>query len=84
MQFHFTRHARQKFLRVRKAGFPITRKQIKKIIASPVRVENRHDGTNIAMIVIDKNHVLRVVYRYENDIIIVITFYPGRRKAYEI
>ncbi len=84
MRFHFTKHAKQKFLRVRKAGFKITQKQVKQTVSSPLKVENRFDGTYIATTIIDKMHVLRVVYRTENDIIVIITFYPGRRKAYEI
>ena len=84
MKFHFTKHAISKFLKTRKAGFSITRKQIKQTIISAKRVEDRPDKTSIAMTVIDDNHVLRVVYRRENDIIVIITFYPGRRKAYEI
>ncbi len=32
---------------------------------------------------IDRNHVLRVVYKQEFGIVKVITFYPGRIKQYE-
>lgn len=84
MRFHFTKHAKGKFLRVQKAGFKITQKQVKQTILFPLKVEDRPDNTHIATTLIDKTHVLRVVYRTQNDIIIIITFYPGRRKAYEI
>lgn len=84
MPFHFTKHARHKFILVRKAGFSISQKQVKQTVSSPLRVEDRQDGTYIAMTLIDKKHILRVVYKHENDIIVIITFYPGRRKAYEI
>ena len=84
MKFHFTKHARQKFLRMEKAGFTISQKQVKQSVFHPLKVEDRQDATYIAMTLIDNHHVLRVVYRTESDIIIIITFYPGRRKAYEI
>jgi len=84
MQFHFTKHAKNKFTKVRKSGFLITQKQVKKTISNPLKTEDRPDGTIISTTLLDKTHVLRVVYRIESDIIIIITFYPGRRKAYEI
>jgi len=37
----------------------------------------------IAQKVIDDEHVLRVVYEIEGDEIVIVTFYPGRRKRYE-
>jgi len=37
----------------------------------------------IAQRKIDRDYVLRVVYKQEFGIIKVITFYPGRRKQYE-
>ncbi len=84
MRFHFTKHAKRKFLRIRKSGFSVTKRQVQEAVAVPQRVEDRYDGTYVAMSVIDKFHVLRVVHRTEGDIIVIITFYPGRRKAYEI
>jgi hypothetical protein len=57
---------------------------VKTAVLKPIRIESRLDGTNIAMVYLNKIHVLRVVYRVDSDIIIVITIYPGRRKAYGI
>lgn len=84
MSFHFTSHAKDKFLKVEKAGFTLSQKDLKDTISNPLFLENRTDGTYIASSLLDKNHILRVVYRKENDIIIVITFYPAKRKRYEI
>lgn len=82
MQFHFTKHAKEKLLSIRKAGFLVLQTTIEKTIVKPIKVDRRPDGTFIATSIFNKTHVLRVVYRHENDIIIIITFYPGRRKAY--
>ena len=82
MKFHFTKHAKEKLLSIRKAGFPVLQITVEKTIMKPIKVDQRSDRTFIATSIFDKTHVLRVVYRYENDIIIIITFYPGRIKAY--
>ena len=87
MKFRFTQHAKQKLARVRKAGFTLTLKQVKQAVLHPRRVEDREGGTLIATTPLDEDHVLRVVYRPEenrDDIIVIITFYPGRRKAYHL
>jgi len=84
MTFRFTKHARAKFVRMRQSGFRLTQTKVKETIAQPSKTESRDDGTFIATSLFDSNHVLRVVYRKEGDIIVIITFYPGRRKAYDI
>lgn len=84
MRFHFTKHAKEKLLKVKKFGFAIDRNKVEQTVIKPVRVEERVDGTYIASSFLDEKHILRVVYRVEGDIIIVITFYPGRRKPYGI
>lgn len=84
MRFHFTHHAKGKFKKTREAGFKITQTQVKKTVKFPLKREDRFDGTFIATSLVDRSHVLRVVYKLKGDIIVIITFYPGRRKAYEV
>lgn len=84
MRFHFTKHAQEKLVLIQQAGFLVTQALVKEAISKPIHVEDRLDGTHIAMVLLNRNHVLRVVYRIDGDIIIIITLYPGRRKAYEI
>ncbi|KKR72375.1 MAG: hypothetical protein UU14_C0006G0014 [Candidatus Roizmanbacteria bacterium GW2011_GWB1_40_7] len=84
MSFRFTKHVSQKIFRIQRYGFPVNKTFIKQTIQNPVRVEERSDGTKIATSILDEQHCLRVVYRTEDDIIIIITCYPGRRKAYEV
>lgn len=82
MNFYFTKHAKEKLVKTRKFSFLITIDTIKKTVFKPLKVEDRYDGTHIASSLINSCHVLRVVYRMDGDIIVIITFYPGRRKAY--
>ncbi len=84
MKMRFTHHARQKFFLVRTYGFSITQTMVKRTLHSPIRVDVRTDGTLVAMSLFDKDHVLRVAHRYEGDIIVIITFYIGRKKAYGV
>jgi hypothetical protein len=84
MRFHLTKHAVEKIELIRRYGFLINQSIVKNAISKAKKVEDRIDGTHIATILLNGSHVLRVVYRVENDIIIIITLYPGRRKAYGI
>ena len=82
MKFRFTLHAKQKLILLRRYRFNITAKKVKQTVQNPVKIDERNDGTLIATTLFDEKHILRVVYRQEDDIMIVITMYPGRRKAY--
>jgi hypothetical protein len=78
----FTRHAQKKFSVLAVHGFVVSEEQVRQTVLSPDRVED-YETEQIAQKRISDTHVLRVVYRRENDEILVITFYPGRRKRYE-
>ena len=82
MRFYFTRHSKGKFFSMKKSGFSVNAEKIKKTILSPIKKEKKSDGTFINTTLLDKTHVLRVVYRSQDDIMIIITFYPGRKKFY--
>ena len=84
MRFRFTKHVSEKLILLKRFRFKITKKQIKETINNPLKVEDKDTDLHIATSLLDENHVLRVVYRFESDIIVIITCYPGRRKAYEI
>lgn len=82
----FTKHAaKAKFAMFRKHKFPtkITQQTIKDIVKHPEQVDTTSDAPQIiASKSIDAKHILRVVYRKEHDIIIVITFYPAEKGRY--
>ncbi|NCO15564.1 DUF4258 domain-containing protein [Candidatus Wolfebacteria bacterium CG18_big_fil_WC_8_21_14_2_50_39_7] len=79
----FTKHARDKFGILKRHKFLISKNQVIKTIEEPDLIDNSRLPLLIAQRKIDRDYVLRVVYKQEFGIIKVITFYPGRRKQYE-
>ena len=82
MLVYYTKHAREKIKLLNKYGFKISKTLVRRALETPLKIESRNDSTFIANDELDKNHVLRVVYRREGDTMIIITIYPGRRKSY--
>ncbi len=78
----FTKHARNKFEVLKRHKFLITEKQVIKAVENPDLVDKSRWPLLISQRKIDRNHVLRVVYKQEFGIIKIITFYPGRIKQY--
>ncbi len=78
-----TKHAKYKFEVLKRHKFLISENQVLKTIEKPDLIDKSRYPLLIAQRKIDKNYVLRVVYKQEFDVIKVITFYPGRRKQYE-
>ena len=81
MKYRFTKHSFEKITLMKKYGFSVDQEKIILTIEKPVKKETK-GGNFIATSILDKTHVLRVVYRQEDDIIIIITIYPGRIKSY--
>ena len=80
---HFTRHAIEKFLILKRHGFLIPKVAVAKTVEEPDSIDYSRPPLKIAQRDFDKSHVLRVVYREEDDTKIIITFYPGRKTQYE-
>ena len=81
MKHKFTKHVIEKISLMKKYGFSVDQEKIISTIKKPIKKEIKNE-TFIATSILDKTHVLRVVYRKEDDIIIIITIYPGRIKSY--
>jgi hypothetical protein len=82
-EVRFTKHAREKFEVVKHYGFEIHEKEVAKTIQDPARVDQK--GTQyFAIKAIDAKYALRVVYEERKDYLLVITFYPVRRKRYGV
>lgn len=79
----FTKHALNKFLVLKSHGVSISKNQVLKAIIKPDLIDRSRLPLMIGQIQIDKNHVLRVVYKKESEDIKIITFYPGRKNQYE-
>jgi len=79
----FTKHATKKFTDLKLLGVFLSRKKIFSIIDKPLRTDKSSDYPNvIACGELDQTHVILVVYKIEDDIITIITFFPGRKRRY--
>ncbi|HCP23030.1 MAG: DUF4258 domain-containing protein [SAR202 cluster bacterium] len=77
-----TQHAEQKIELLRQWGFTIDREQILEDMTHPLEVSPGYRGRSIARFFLDEDHVLRVVYE-ENGEVVIITMYPTRQDRYE-
>ena len=80
---YFTKHAREKFKILKDHKFIIIKNQVIETLNKPDLIDRSKAPLLISQRRISQTHVLRVVYKKENDNKIIITFYPGRRKDYE-
>ena len=84
MKFVFTKHAeRDKIPVLKELGRTVTKVQIKNTIKNPKWKGITNKGQETAMSLLDKKHILRVIFRRENDIIKIITLHIARRGKYE-
>ena len=79
----FTKHAYDKFGLLRKYGFDISRATVEEAVASPCLVDRRDDHV-LVLKPLDREYALRVVYKMVNDNIVVVTFYPVKRKRFNV
>lgn len=80
MTVRYTKHALRKFKDLDVLGVRVTKRLIRSILINPYTVDAESDRPNsIASGVFDDRHLLRIVYRNEDGIIVVITFYPVRK-----
>lgn len=83
MRIVFTNHAEKKLKDLEKLGVNVKKSLIENVLRNPLHIDSESDPPNkIASGKLDENHLLRVVFREENDIIIVITFYPAKKGRY--
>jgi uncharacterized DUF497 family protein len=83
MKIEFTKHAENKLALLKAHGFKINKDQVKDVIKDPDSVKKGKKDRYIAQKVINKTHILRVIYIIQNQTIRVITLYPARRTRYE-
>ena len=80
---HFTKHAEEKFRILERHGSRITKDQVINALDRPDFIDRiSRFPLIIAQAELDREHVLRVVYKQTGKIKTVITFYPGRQKQY--
>ncbi len=79
----FSQHAQVKQLVLAEHGFRITEERVRDCIETPELIQEGHGECMIAQRGFDSRHVLRVVYEEQENAIIVVTTYPGRKERYE-
>ncbi len=83
MKFVFTKHAKGKFKKLLEKGVKVIQKDVRLTLKDPEHLDTQSDKPKlIASKPIDEKHVLRVVFKVENDIITIITFYPAKKGRY--
>lgn len=82
MPIHFTRHAQEKFSILKRHHYIVTKEQVAAALQNPEVIDDTRSPLLIAQKSIDDQHVLRVVYKHEGNLKIIITFYPGRKSQY--
>ena len=83
VKFIFTNHAIEKFSVIENLGWHLTKARIKNTIQQPKWTGVTKQNQTTAMQLVDENHIVRVVFRQEDDTITVITFHIARRGKYE-
>lgn len=83
MKCVFTKHILDKITNLNISNVRITKKLILDTIENPEDINSDEDYPNlISSAKLNKNRVLRVVYRIEDKKIILITFYPAKKGRY--
>lgn len=83
MKIVFTRHAAKKFKDLAKLEVHVTKSLVKGILLNASHLDIESDAPKkIASGEFDATRILRIVYREEHGIMIVITFYPAKKGRY--
>lgn len=83
MKIRYTRHAEKKFKDLEELGIKVNKRFVNGIIKKPIHVDEESDyPKKIASGELDESHILRVVYKKEDGIMTVVTFYPSRKGRY--
>lgn len=84
MKIVLTRHViEEKIPRMKALDWDITESKIKRTIKNPKWRGITRFGQPTVMSLVDKRHILRVVFEQKGDIIRVITIHIARRGTYE-
>lgn len=83
MKIVFTLHAEKKFKDLKKLGVTIKKSFVRNVLKNPLYIDYESDPPKkIASGKFSEKHVFRIVFREEDGIIIVITFYPAKKGRY--
>lgn len=83
MKIVYTEDAKRKFKFHRLAGWKFSIKDVEQVIKEPYYSDFDNEREVYAALKnLDREHDLRVIYKQENDIITVITFYSTEKGRY--
>ena len=82
MKIVYTRHVLRKQEILKELGWDIYLKLIEETIRKPQFTSKNKRGQLTAISLLNKEHILRVVYEVRDDIIVVITFHVSRKGRY--
>ncbi len=83
MKIVFTKHANGKFGKFKEDEIVIPKREIEETIKHPDHVDKESDRPKIiASRTFNSRLVLRVVYKAEDDIITIVTFYLAKKGRY--
>lgn len=83
MKITYTKHAEEKFIQLERLGWKITKRKVATIVEKPHWKGVSRFGQETGLGLMDKSHILRVIYDKNDDIIKIITFHIARRGKYE-
>jgi hypothetical protein len=83
LKVRFTDHANEKIRILQSHKVIVTRKSVEEAVLDPERIVTALRGRQIAERSFDEEHVLRVVFIKEGELINVITLYPARKGRYQ-
>jgi len=82
-QVILSKHAENKIRFLKEHGFPLTERQVVETVMNPDKVLKGKEGRLVCQKIINKKHVLRVIYEKHKGLKWVVTVYPARRERYE-
>lgn len=84
MKIRYTRHALEKFKVLERHGVRVRKSFVSQTIESPELEDNvLRAPLKIAVGKIDEDHYLRIIYKQEKKVRVIITFFPVRKGRYE-
>ena len=83
MQLFFTKHALDKLEVLARHHVAVTKTQVEAAVGSPDTVDTARAPLVFVEKTLNETHVLRLAYKQENDVAMILTFYPIKRKGNE-
>lgn len=83
MKIVYTKHAEKKLKDLAMSGIKVLKRKINTTVRNPDHIDKETDYPKlIASGKLDTQHILRVVYKIDDGIIVIITCYPAKKRRY--